>query len=356
MTGDTWDPAKLEGLRELVDIYHYLQGQGVVGRWVHVYRPTIVGDDATLYLERLSHDGLRGLIIPKHPAPGPVTIKPKGLVPGQRYVVSFQESARSDELTGAELMSSGLTLDKMPPGELVYLNLPLHPGSKLDRTPPTPPSSASKRAQDNMDFPGVELAWGPGTDDNWVSCYEIYRNGVLLDKVAKGTFYFDHSAGADLAANYDIRTVDGAGNVSPKVAAQGASAAPATVFDDTLGGALRYEGEWTHQTNAGPANAETLSSSKQKGANVELEFDGREVILFTKLGPDCGEAGIRLDGGEPELVDTYSADQIWGVGIWRKKVQAGKHRLRVEVLGQRNPRSKDELVYIDALRVHSGDQ
>ena len=34
MTGDTWDPAKLEGLRELIDIYHYLHKQGVVGRWV----------------------------------------------------------------------------------------------------------------------------------------------------------------------------------------------------------------------------------------------------------------------------------------------------------------------------------
>ena len=39
MTGDTSDPAKLEGLRELVDIYHYLHRQGVVGRWVHVFRP-----------------------------------------------------------------------------------------------------------------------------------------------------------------------------------------------------------------------------------------------------------------------------------------------------------------------------
>ena len=39
MTGDTWDPAKLEGLRELIDIYHYLHKQGVVGRWVRVYRP-----------------------------------------------------------------------------------------------------------------------------------------------------------------------------------------------------------------------------------------------------------------------------------------------------------------------------
>ena len=38
-TGDTWDQAQARGLRELFDIYHYLAAQGVVGRWVKVYRP-----------------------------------------------------------------------------------------------------------------------------------------------------------------------------------------------------------------------------------------------------------------------------------------------------------------------------
>ena len=51
-----------------------------------------------------------------------------------------------------------------------------------------------------MGYPGVELAWKPGTDDNWVSCYEVFRDGALIDKVAHGTYYFDHSVGADPAA------------------------------------------------------------------------------------------------------------------------------------------------------------
>jgi len=66
-TGDTWDKTKLEGLRQLFDIYHYLAAQGVVGRWVKVYRPKVEGDDPTMYFERLSGDHLRGLIIPKRP-------------------------------------------------------------------------------------------------------------------------------------------------------------------------------------------------------------------------------------------------------------------------------------------------
>ena len=81
MTGDTWDVDKLEGIREIIDIYHYLQSVGVVGRWVKIYHPIIIGDDPTMYLQRMSRDNLRGIIITKHQVPGEVTIKPKGLLP-----------------------------------------------------------------------------------------------------------------------------------------------------------------------------------------------------------------------------------------------------------------------------------
>jgi hypothetical protein len=104
MTGDTWDRSKLEGIRLLIDIYHYLQSQGLVGQWVHVYRPYIQGDDPTMYFERLSRDGTRGIVILKHLPSGPVTVRPKGLNPGQKYVVSFQESDRSETRSGADLM------------------------------------------------------------------------------------------------------------------------------------------------------------------------------------------------------------------------------------------------------------
>ena len=238
MTGDTWDPAKLEGIRELIDIYHYLHKQGVVGRWVRVYRPAITGDDPTMYFQRLSGDHRRGIIIPKRPAPAAVTVKPKGLLPTERYLVTFQESPESKEYSGAELMEKGIVLEKMAAGELIYLNLPLHPGSKRDTAPPGPASGVLKRPAENMGYPGVELAWKPGEDDNWVSYYEVFRNGAAIDKVSKGTYYFDHSAGADPAARYEIRTVDGAGNASAKTAAVGPDAKPAQVIDDVP--ALRH--------------------------------------------------------------------------------------------------------------------
>ena len=251
--GDTWDPVKLDGLRELFGMYHYLLSKGVVGRWVHVFRPDIAGDDPTMYFQRMSGDGMRGIIIPKRVATGAVTIKPMGLLPAETYVVNYQESSKIEKRTGADLMANGIQFEKMAPGELIYLNLPMHPGSALDKEAPKPPSAIDKKRAENMGFPGVELKWQAGSDNNWISYYEIFRDGVSLDKVAKGTYYFDHSAGADLAANYEIRTVDGAGNVSERIAAQGASGTRSRVIDDA-GSRHRFQfamESWQRRTAGG---------------------------------------------------------------------------------------------------------
>jgi hypothetical protein len=352
MTGDTWEPAKLEGLRQLIDIYHYLHHKGVVGRWVRVYRPAVVGDDPTMYFERLSGDRLRGIIIPKRPAPSAVVIKPKGLLPAETYIVNFHESNALSRRTGQDLMDNGIRIEKMQPGELVYLNLPLHPGSKLDKESPTAPSDVKKQLAENMGYPGVELTWRPGTDNNWVSYYEIFRNGVDIDRVAKGCYYFDHSAGADLAAKYEIHTVDGAGNASNDAEANGPAAQPAKIIDDASSADIKYTGLWQRQTSLSPAHAGTLTSSKVPQAMVSVAFDGRRVLWFSKFGADAGKAAVSIDGAPAEIVDTYSADDIWGVCVYRKEfATAGRHTLRITVLGQHGSRAKDSVVAIDGFRI-----
>jgi hypothetical protein len=351
MTGDTWDPAKVEGLRELIDIYHYLHAQKVVGRWVRVYRPAITGDDPTMYFQRLSGDRLRGIIIPKRPAPGPIAIVPKGLLPTETYTVSFHESAELAKRIGKDLMENGIKIEKLPPGELIYLNLPLHPGSKLDKEPPTAPSGAKKQLADNMGYPGVELAWKPGTDDNWVSYYQILRGGKPIDRVAKGCYYFDHSAGADMAAKYEIHTVDGAGNASKIAEADGPVAKPSTIFDDSANAAVKYTGQWRQQTDLSPAYSGTLSSSSEPNATVTVEWEGKRILWFAKLGANAGKAAVSVDDAPAEIVDTYSADDIWGVCVFRKEFEnAGRHTLTITVLGQHGPSATDSVISIDGFR------
>jgi hypothetical protein len=172
---------------------------------------------------------------------------------------------------------------------------------------------------------------------------------VRLDKVAKGTFYFDHSAGADLAAKYEVRTVDGAGNTSEFAVAAGPAAKPSRVYDDAD---LKLVGHWTRSKELQPAHAGTVSETNQKGATAELSFEGKSVLVFAKLGANCGKASVQIDGGPAETVDTYSADDIWGVCVYRKEIAtAGPHRLTITVTGQRGPRAKDAAIVIDGVRI-----
>jgi len=308
-----------------------------------------------MYFQRLSRDGKRGVIIPKRPAPRAVTIWPKGLLPSERYIVSHQEVSTSETRTGAELMRKGLTFDKMLPGDLIYLNLPMHPGSRLDTEAPKAPSHLAKRRGENMGYPGVEVEWTPGTDNNWVSYYEVFRNGILIDKVAKGTYYFDHSVGADRAATYAVRTVDGASNVSPKISARDPAPTLALIVDDAPGSAIHYSSQWTHGQDTSAYHG-TITSSDQKGATAELTFEGKRVLWFTKLGAVNGTAAVSLDNEPSQIVDTYSADDIWGVAVYRKEFPTvGRHTLRISVTGERTvhpaDQSKGTFVYLDGIRV-----
>jgi hypothetical protein len=117
---------------------------------------------------------------------------------------------------------------------------------------------------------------------------------------------------------------------------------------------ITYGGEWKHDNNLLLAHDHTLSASNQKGASAELNFDGRVVLMFSKLGANCGQVAVSIDGASPEVVDTYCADDIWGVCVYRKEFPvAGRHTIRLEVSGERNARAKDHVFYLDGVRVET---
>jgi hypothetical protein len=379
MTGDTLDPAKLEGLRLLIDIYHYLASQGVVGRWVKVYHPAVTGDAPDWYLQRMSRDNQRGIIIPAHsvkspatlylqngtyfigsaehpPVRGPVTIYPKGLLADVKYNVSYQESKATEERLGSDLMGKGVSFQEMADGELIYLNLPMHPGSAADKTPPSPPTQVLKKIGTNMGYIGIELNWIPATDNNWISYYEIFRNGSTIDKIAKGTYYFDHSAGADSAARYEVKAVDGSGNASEKAVAQGYSGTVSLVVDD-VNGDLKYTGKgWKHEENISAVYNGTQSSSREAGDTVEFTFKGNRFAWYGRLGPAMGKAEIQIDGKSTDIVDCYDADDIPNVAVYTRTFPSvGDHRIKIAVRGDRHSRSLDNWVMIDGFQVGRTD-
>ncbi|MDQ2731616.1 MAG: hypothetical protein M3Y56_08155, partial [Armatimonadota bacterium] len=237
-------------------------------------------------------------------------------------------------------------------GELIYLNLPLHPGSKADTIPPTAPLLVQKGKGENMGYPGIEVTWTGGTDNNWISYYEVFRDGERIGRAAKGLFLFDHSAGADLAALYEVCTVDGAGNRSGRTLAAGPSAARSQIIDDAPGGLITYTGAWQRHDGQQGAFRGTLSSSGEKDAYAELTFSGTRILVFAKLGANGGLAAIQVDNDPPETVDTFSADEIGVVCIYQKEFSTANRRiLRITVLAQHSAHAADSVVTLDGVRV-----
>lgn len=150
-----------------------------------------------------------------------VVLYPRGLVPTAAYDVSASRSGLRLRKTGADLMANGISLEKILAGELIFLNLPDYPGSGTDHVPPSSPTNVTKRLGTNLGKQGVELSWTASRDNNWISYYEVHKNGELIGKAATGTFFFDHSDSAreDIDAIFAVEAVDGDGNHSPMATA-----------------------------------------------------------------------------------------------------------------------------------------
>ncbi|MHB9035741.1 MAG: malectin domain-containing carbohydrate-binding protein [Armatimonadota bacterium] len=230
----------IEHIRRVYEIYRYLTHEGVAGRRSYVAHPVIKGDVDYYYLQRISQDRKRACIIFKHKAPGEVTIYPRELLVKHKYVVGFDSTKSVSVRTGADLMTNGITITNQPPGELIYLGLPTRPGSGVDKTPPTAPGSVLSRRETSLGHSGSGIYWSPGSDENFVSYYEVRRNDKILGKASTGTFFFDHSPGWDPGAKYAVRTLDGDGNASGWIQAKPAMDEPLTFA--ALGGHFQEAG------------------------------------------------------------------------------------------------------------------
>ena len=204
-----------EQVRRMAEIYHYLLREGVAGRWSYTFHPEVKGDKAFYYVQRTSYDHKKACIVFKHQAKGDVTLYPSNLIPDHAYTVGFDSTRETSTRSGADLTSNGITIKNQAPGELIYLGLPNRPGGGLDKQAPSAPGSALIRRETNIGHTGISIYWSAGTDDNWISYYEVRRNETILGRASIGACFFDHAKGWDLKANYAVRAVDGDGNVSP---------------------------------------------------------------------------------------------------------------------------------------------
>jgi hypothetical protein len=243
-------PEDTELARRDMELYRFFRCEGLAGRWSYVFHPTVQGDQEYYYFQRTSHDHRKACIILTHRAENPVVVRPRGLLPEAKYVVGFDSTQATTERTGAALMTAGIAIKNQKPGELIYLNLPNRPGSGQDKLPPQSPGRVLVRRETNIGHGGIGVYWSPGADNNWISYYEVRRDGRILEKVAIGDYYFDHAEGWSNAHEYAVRTVDGDGNASDWRVAEPTTDEPLTFA--VLGGHFAQSGRdgWSEETTA----------------------------------------------------------------------------------------------------------
>jgi len=232
-TFDPKDPVVKENTRKYYEFNRYIATQGLIGRWVKVYRPTVSSGDSTYLLQKTNGDQSKAMIQFSSFTPyfsGSFTVYPKGLLDSQTYTLRcYMGGCTPQTQTGAYWKSNGVAITNLQSGEVVLFNVTDYPGAGTDNEAPTAPSNVSKKTAINMDRFGVELTWNAGSDDRWISYYEIERNGVVIDKVSKGLY--DFITEGDVTDTYRVRTVDGDGNISGYATASlqaGGPSAPST--------------------------------------------------------------------------------------------------------------------------------
>ena len=127
--------------------------------------------------------------------------------------------------------------------------------------------------------------------------------------------------------------------------------------------AASYEGPWPRV----PSDLASLRLHRQTGvagATVSFQFDGTDVGLLTRRGPDMGRVLARIDGQDAladalarnpageAILDLYapSVEPLARIPI-ATRLPPGQHTLELTVLAESNPASSGGLVIVDGLLV-----
>ena len=127
--------------------------------------------------------------------------------------------------------------------------------------------------------------------------------------------------------------------------------------------AVRYDGPWPRV----PSDLASLTLHRQTGqagASVTFGFEGTDVGVLTRRGPDMGRVLARIDGQDAladalprnpageAILDLYapSVEPLARVPI-ASRLPAGRHTLELTVLAESNPASSGGLVIVDGLMV-----
>ena len=154
------------------------------------------------------------------------------------------------------------------------------------------------------------------------------------------------STGLKNASSVDYAVVVDAFDVSP-------SSPPhptGTRFEETAS-ATSFTAGWTQGDTTKAWSGATAAVSATPGARAAFTFAGTSVQWIGSSGPQAGIARIFLDGALQATVDTYAPTEIQAAVFKVTGLAAARHRLEVEVTGQKNPAASNSVIVVDAFDI-----
>jgi hypothetical protein len=111
-------------------------------------------------------------------------------------------------------------------------------------------------------------------------------------------------------------------------------------------GALAYQGRW----NSGP----DFHWTNAVGATVECKFQGTGIRWLGLRFDDAGKAEVSIDGRVVATVDQYGPGRGLPFEWSQKNLQRGAHLIRLRVLEEKPPASKDRCVNVAGFEASGG--
>jgi hypothetical protein len=123
---------------------------------------------------------------------------------------------------------------------------------------------------------------------------------------------------------------------------------PGTYDDQDPAVALR--GSWTQDGGWAEAYAHTITFSNLAGSEIRLAFQGGLLSYVYSKAPNRGMVNVTIDGADVGTLDLYSPAPRWqSRSIF--KVAPGRHLAVITILPDKNPKSSDRFIDLDAFEV-----
>ena len=116
---------------------------------------------------------------------------------------------------------------------------------------------------------------------------------------------------------------------------------------------LKFHGDWKKHKHY-----EDFFVSDKDGDYMEVEFSGTCVYVQGNLHEKCGILNTYIDGELVQTTDLYTRteynDSTQSTAAWITNLPNGKHTLKIEVTGEKNPKSSGSEIHLSRVVSYTG--